>query len=314
MAGLGRKVFAPGEVLTATNVQNYLMDQAVQVYAGTAARGSAIGSATTEGMVAYLADVNSMQMATGTATWVNVDSLPIVSGTATRNALYPSPVAGNTVFRSDTGVAETYYSAYSTAVPGGRDSAGWYATTRVDGLVPVQPTSVAVAGGTATANALGLVSFTTATSISLNGVFTSAYNSYRMLIRVPTTSTLGTLNFRFRNAGTDNTTSNYVQTWLLNRSTGATQTNNGTNTQGAILSWAGAETNAAVMWIGDVMNPAVVGRKNLFGKGALSDPTSFAIVDSSVMFQLNTLSFDGFTIYPTAGNITGTVQILGYNA
>jgi hypothetical protein len=61
------------------------------------------------------------------------------------------------------------------------------------------------------------------------------------------------------------------------------------------------------------MNPAVVGRKNLFGKGALSDPTSFAVVDSSVMFQLNTLSFDGFTIYPTAGNITGTVQILGYN-
>lgn len=101
MAGLGRKVFTPGEVLTATNVQNYLMDQAVQVYAGTAARGSAIGSATTEGMVSYLSDVHSLQMATGTATWANVDSLPIVSGTATRDALYPSPVLGNTVFRSD---------------------------------------------------------------------------------------------------------------------------------------------------------------------------------------------------------------------
>lgn len=69
MAGLGRKVFTPGEVLTATNVQNYLMDQAVQVYAGTAARGSAIGSATTEGMVSYLADVDTVQVATGTATW-----------------------------------------------------------------------------------------------------------------------------------------------------------------------------------------------------------------------------------------------------
>lgn len=72
MAGLGRKVFAPGEVLTATNVQNYLMDQAVQVYASEAARGSAIGSATTEGMVSWLSDVNGLQVATGTATWVDV--------------------------------------------------------------------------------------------------------------------------------------------------------------------------------------------------------------------------------------------------
>jgi hypothetical protein len=72
MAGLGRKVFAPGEVLTATNVQNYLMDQAVQVYASEAARGSAIGSATTEGMVSWLSDVNELQVATGTASWVDV--------------------------------------------------------------------------------------------------------------------------------------------------------------------------------------------------------------------------------------------------
>lgn len=72
MAGLGRKVFTPGEVLTATNVQNYLMDQAVQVYASEAARGSAIGSATTEGMVSSLSDLNELQVATGTATWVDV--------------------------------------------------------------------------------------------------------------------------------------------------------------------------------------------------------------------------------------------------
>lgn len=72
MAGLGRKVFQPGEVLTATNVQNYLMDQAVQVYASSAARGSAIGSATTEGMVSWLADTDQMQVAVGTATWQDI--------------------------------------------------------------------------------------------------------------------------------------------------------------------------------------------------------------------------------------------------
>jgi hypothetical protein len=40
--GLGRRTFAPGEVLTASNVMNYLQDQAVMNFAGTAARGSGI--------------------------------------------------------------------------------------------------------------------------------------------------------------------------------------------------------------------------------------------------------------------------------
>jgi len=72
VSGAGRRVFQPGEVLTATNVQNYLQDQAVQYYAGTAARGSAIGTATTEGMVSYLADTDQLQVAIGTATWQDV--------------------------------------------------------------------------------------------------------------------------------------------------------------------------------------------------------------------------------------------------
>ena len=56
MAGLGRRTFAAGEVLTASNVMGYLQDQAVMNFAGTAARGSAIGTAVSEGMVSYLAD------------------------------------------------------------------------------------------------------------------------------------------------------------------------------------------------------------------------------------------------------------------
>jgi hypothetical protein len=67
----GRKTFVAGDILTASQVNEFLMDQVVQVYAGTAARGSAIPSAT-EGMVSYLEDVNKLQVATGTATYVDV--------------------------------------------------------------------------------------------------------------------------------------------------------------------------------------------------------------------------------------------------
>ena len=64
MAGLGYKVFTAGEVLTAANVNGYLMEQAVMVFAGTAARGSAIGTAS-EGMVSYQTDTNSITVYDG---------------------------------------------------------------------------------------------------------------------------------------------------------------------------------------------------------------------------------------------------------
>jgi hypothetical protein len=71
VAGLGRKVFIAGEVLSAANVQGYLQDQVVQVYAGTAARSSALGTSVSEGMVSYLADSNAIQYYDGSE-WVAV--------------------------------------------------------------------------------------------------------------------------------------------------------------------------------------------------------------------------------------------------
>lgn len=80
MPGLGRKTWSAGEVVTAANVQGYLQDQVVQVYAGTAARSSALGTAVSEGMISYLSDTNSVQYYDGAA-WQNV-SASISGGTA----------------------------------------------------------------------------------------------------------------------------------------------------------------------------------------------------------------------------------------
>lgn len=58
-----KKTFTAGEVLAAADVNTYLMDQAVMTFAGSAARGSAIGTAT-EGMVSYLTDTNKIEVFT----------------------------------------------------------------------------------------------------------------------------------------------------------------------------------------------------------------------------------------------------------
>lgn len=69
MAGLGRKTFSPGDVFSSTDLNGYLMDQMIMVFAGTAARSSAIPSPSA-GMVAY-STATGVQVYNGTA-WVSV--------------------------------------------------------------------------------------------------------------------------------------------------------------------------------------------------------------------------------------------------
>jgi hypothetical protein len=63
---MSRKVFTAGEVLAASDVNSFLMDQSVMSFAGTAARGSAIPSPVT-GMTTYLEDTKDLQIYDGSA-------------------------------------------------------------------------------------------------------------------------------------------------------------------------------------------------------------------------------------------------------
>jgi hypothetical protein len=70
MAGAGAKLFTSGAVLTAAQVNTFLMDQTVMVFASVAARDAAFGGAgeptLAEGMLCYLSDSNSLLYYTGT--------------------------------------------------------------------------------------------------------------------------------------------------------------------------------------------------------------------------------------------------------
>jgi hypothetical protein len=61
-----RKTFVAGDVLTASDVNGFLMDQSVMTFADSTARSSAIGTAT-EGMLTYLADTNAFEYWNGSA-------------------------------------------------------------------------------------------------------------------------------------------------------------------------------------------------------------------------------------------------------
>ncbi len=87
------------------------------------------------------------------------------------------------------------------------------------GLVPIVPTSVAVGSGTGTANANGQVTFTTASSVSLNGVFSATYKNYLVIFNEDTASTTSAIQFRMRLAGTDNSTASSYRTQYIRATT-----------------------------------------------------------------------------------------------
>lgn len=70
MAGEGRKIFNTNDILLASDVQDYLMDQTVMVFADATERSSEI-LVPTEGMVSYLESDNKIYKYDGAA-WVDV--------------------------------------------------------------------------------------------------------------------------------------------------------------------------------------------------------------------------------------------------
>ena len=66
MAGAGFKSFADGNVLLASEVQNYMMDQMIMVFADSTARDAAIVSPS-EGMFAFTKSDDQLRFYNGTS-------------------------------------------------------------------------------------------------------------------------------------------------------------------------------------------------------------------------------------------------------
>jgi hypothetical protein len=100
-AGLGFKDFQTGEVLTAADVDGYLM-QNIWVFASAAARDAAVTSPQ-EGNFAYLKDTNVTTYYTGSA-WANLDTTGMTNPmTTTGDTIYSS--SGSTPARLGIGTA-----------------------------------------------------------------------------------------------------------------------------------------------------------------------------------------------------------------
>ena len=181
-AGLGFKDFTTGEVLTAADVDGYLM-QGVWVFASAAARDAAVTSPQ-EGNFAYLKDTNVTTYYTGSA-WANLDTTGMTNPmTTTGDMIYSS--SGSTPARLGIGTAGQVLKVNS-----GATAPEWGAAGGASGLTLIQRSSFSNVANTST---------------TFDGVFTSTYTNYMIVFEKFSAATLADdLQIQFRYSGVTDT-------------------------------------------------------------------------------------------------------------
>lgn len=171
------------------------------------------------------------------------------------------------------------------------------------GLELISPTSIANSGGSASASG-GAVTFTTVNSVSLNGVFSSTYQNYEIVLPFESSSTGADMTLRLRASGSDATGTNYYiqQLYVLgaNAPSGAT----GNNAQ---YVFAGSGTTK---YAGRITLYRPNEAANTFANSFFWNQAT-ALMFRGMEHQVAS-AYDGFTIYPSTGTITGTVRVYGY--
>ncbi len=169
---------------------------------------------------------------------------------------------------------------------------GTIATTTDQGLVHINTTT-----------------FSAVSSVSLNNCFTSAYDNYAILFSNCTITTSGYLLFRLRVGGVDNSTSNYRFSQVNGSSAGvASAGGSAGDTSARICFWNGGGYNSVNNF--QINSPAITSHTSYSTTSMETGATVFASTTSGAFNA--TTQFDGLTIFPASGTMSGTVRVYGY--
>jgi hypothetical protein len=179
----------------------------------------------------------------------------------------------------------------------------WAAPAGGGSLNIMTPTSTANSGGSVSTTG-GAVTFTGVTSVSLNGVFTSTYANYLIVLSELTASQSSGLNLRFRVSGTDSSTGYYAGGFYVLYS--SSTVNGEASSNGTSVDVSGTQTTPTIGSIMYLQNPQLAKTTAYQLNMTRHDAGGYRTGYHSV-----TTAYDGFSLIVSAGNTTGVVRVYG---
>jgi len=161
MAGAGYRLFATGDVLTAAQVNTYLQQQTVMVFADSSARTTALSGVVAEGMVSYLQSDDTVYVYNGSA-WVSIANSGDITSVVAGNGLSGGATSGAATLTIDTAVTADLTTAQTLTNKKLSDST----TTIVDVTDATKAVKFDVGGTTAITGTIA-TNFTTAKTITI---------------------------------------------------------------------------------------------------------------------------------------------------
>jgi hypothetical protein len=249
-------------------------------------------------------------LSVGSQNFLTGSNVPIhVADETERETLYKFPGDGFAVWREDNGTEERYSES---------EPAGWYSATT--GLMNVKPTDVVFSGtlglNFGSVSESGLISFTNATSILVNGIFGPAFKNYKMFFNLQSTSAAGSnIQLSYASEGVPDTSANYYRSNFFSNSTTVSGGYGAGQTRMADLIGAGPSANVR-SGLSEVtfFNPYLgrpTSQVNFVGSGPGIAPI---ISFDNGYYNSADVRFDGFYIYPsTSINFTGSMLVYGFN-
>lgn len=191
--------------------------------------------------------------------------------------------------------------------------ANTYTQAQVDGLIAAAPGMkllVPTSADNGTVGATGAVTFSAVSSVSLNDVFSSTYENYRVVYSL-TGSAASWALIRLRVSSADNSTSNYKY-----RSYVGNYLSTATDDTGKLglsqTSFPGTIFVSTAKGAGSLefYSPQLTENTIMTSQNAMDISNGYTVLSSGI-FGAST-SFTGFSLISGSGTITGTVRVYGY--
>jgi hypothetical protein len=155
---------------------------------------------------------------------------------------------------------------------------------------------------------INTTTFSAVSSVSLDDVFSAEYDSY-LFSMAPIGTARSALRLRFRSSGSDDTNAAYQAQYLNYESTTAFAARETNNTNSRIAAVDISISPIEVKVFSPFLTQRTVGITH-HGLTA-ANASSNAVAIESFGFS-GTTSFDGFTLFPGSGTMTGTIRVYGY--